>query len=316
MQQGFYPAISEDAYYSDTIFGDDAPPTLNNSLVKILNSQSPQHAWVQHPRLNPAYQPKHAAQFDRGKACQALIYGGEDQIVVIDAADYRTKAAKEQRDTARAAGKFPMLTGQVDEAVAMFEALERQLAVLGDNPRIFRGGVHEGTAVWKEGTVWCRARIDWLIETSPGHWLAVDYKTTETSVRPDDYERTFYNLGYHLQAEFYSRGIEATMDAKSVTFGFIAQEVSPPYAIAPVKASAENAGPYAREQVDNAIKVWEECLATDQWPGYPVRWAELDPPRYMAFKWDDESMQRQANPNQFAKACQCYRPHSEKPTNG
>ena len=306
-KQGFYPEISEEAYYSDTIFGKDAPPTLNHSTAKVLMHQSPQHAWVNHPRLNPNYTESHSDKFDRGKACQAMIYGGEECIVVVEANDYRTKAAKEARDSARAAGKFPLLATQWPLVQEMYAALERQLAVLGDDPRIFRGGVHEGTAVWQEGGVWCRCRIDWLFEKD-GHVLAVDYKTTEVSVKPDAYERTFYNMNYHTQADFYERAIRATLDAKSVTFGFIAREVAPPFAISPVKMSKENAAPYACEHVNQAIATWAECLATDQWPGYPVRWAELDPPGYLSYQWDNDSMKRAANPDQFERAFQFYRP--------
>src|SRR3990167_1259095 len=79
---------------------DPAPqPSLSASLAHVLLTRSPKHAWLAHPRLNPAWEPDESeARQDIGTIVHALLLEGDaSRVVVIEAEDYRTKAAKEAR---------------------------------------------------------------------------------------------------------------------------------------------------------------------------------------------------------------------------
>ena len=106
MQQGIF-TMSEETYHSDKI---GSEITLSNSIAKIIIQQSPQHAWYAHPRLNPRHKSVDSDRFDLGTACHSLLLEQSDaKIVYIDHDDYRTNAAKETRDMARAKGLTPIL---------------------------------------------------------------------------------------------------------------------------------------------------------------------------------------------------------------
>src|SRR5437762_6826395 len=66
---------------------------------------------------NPLYEPEAKTDFDIGVAAHLAVLEPERQarsIVLIEAGDYRTTKAREARDTARAAGKVPLLPYQFD----------------------------------------------------------------------------------------------------------------------------------------------------------------------------------------------------------
>ena len=47
------------------------------SIAKVLITQSPLHAWYQHPRLNPNFQSDHDSRFDIGSAAHAYAFVGK-----------------------------------------------------------------------------------------------------------------------------------------------------------------------------------------------------------------------------------------------
>jgi hypothetical protein len=245
------------------VYHTDPTPSaaLSNSIIRPLLNKSPLHAWMAHPKLNPNYKQVESTTFDLGKACHSLLLEGIDSVVVVDAEDWRTKAAKEARDAARAAGKNPMLPHQ---AAAVTEMAKACKAFVDRSP--LRGfmdaGAPEQTVVWQE-RVWCRARIDWLLDDRS---LMIDYKTTEAS-NPDDFIRSsMVQYGYDTQDVFYTRGM-AALGFKSMML-FLVQEVTPPYCCYIVEC-AESMREMARRKVQRAIDLWSECIATNTWPAYP-----------------------------------------------
>ena len=122
-------------------------PSLSSSVATALIDRSPRHAWQAHPRLNPVHEPDNRQDFDLGKAAHALLLEGRDVAEIVDAADYRTKAAREARDAAYAAGKTPLLAHQWQDVEAMIKAAIAQLAAHTDSDGIFEIGRAE--AAWR-----------------------------------------------------------------------------------------------------------------------------------------------------------------------
>lgn len=269
--------IPRDAYHADRV-ADQA--SLSASIAHILLTQSPAHAWTAHPRLNPDYQPDDDAKFDVGTVAHALLLEGDGANVVVDADDWRTKAAKEQRDLARAEGKVALLARHYDQVQDMLEAVTAQFGRFDVTPPLFAAGKPEQTLVWDEQGVTCRARLDWL----HNDYSAVDdFKTCGRSAKPDSWVRTMYGIGGDVQAAFYLRAVRA-VSGKDAQFRFVVAETAPPYAVS-VVSLAPSALTLANEKVDHALKLWRRCLETNEWPAYAnaVAYAEL--PAYEEMRW-------------------------------
>lgn len=247
-------------YHSDTC---DAP-SLSNSIIKTLLTKSPKHAWLKHPRLNPAYVSTEESKFDLGSAAHSLLLEGYDCCQVIDAEDWRTKEAKAARDRARASGLIPMLTHQYAEAVLMVEVARDYVSrsVLGD---IMAHGKPEQTLVWQdeETATWCRGRLDWLTDD---HSMILDYKTTSVPNPGAFCRSSMASFGYDTQDAFYTRGMRA-IGRVVPEFVFLVQEDTAPYSCYLV-ACAPSMKTLAEHKVQRAINLWAECLSTNTWPGY------------------------------------------------
>jgi len=267
VQPGIYD-IGALKYHADPA----AQPSLSSSIAKILITQSPRHAWLAHPRLNPNYVREEDSRFDLGTAAHAMLLERRDNVVWVEADDWRTKAAREMRDTTRALGRLPLLVKYkpvLQEMVAQ-AALTLQASELGD---ILTTGKAEQTLVWKDGDAWCRARLDLL---SADRRVILDYKSTENA-EPEAFIRQIGRLGYDVQAGYYTRGLNIVTSPSGVepTFIFLAQEITPPYECSLIALS--NAyREIAQAKVARAIRLWSYCLARNEWPGYgtQIRYAE------------------------------------------
>jgi hypothetical protein len=276
---GVYSMPAED-YHADPC----PAPSLSSGIARILISSSPRHAWVAHPRLNPAYEPEDSTTFDLGSAAHALLLEGEDRMAVIDAPDYRTKAAQEARDAARRSGKHPVLRAQYLAVKTMAGIALDAIAVCADLSGLtLDDGDPERVLVWREGDAWCRARPDWIARDLG---VQISYKTTATSANPSEFVRQVENLGYDLQDAFYLRGARACGAPNDAITLTLVQENSPPYACAwlaldPVYMAMAN-GKAAR-----SIELWQYCTKRNSWPGYPPRVHWITPPGYALAKWEE-----------------------------
>lgn len=276
--------ISEAEYHADPC----VEPSLSSSVAKVLLNQSPRHAWTMHPRLNPAAAPINRKDFDLGSAAHAMLLEGKEPFVIIDADSYRTNAAKEARDSAYAAGKIPLLTAQVADVHAMAAAATAQLKGHEEAFDAFATGKAEQTLIWREGSVWCRCRIDWLRGNPIPIW---DYKST-TDANPDAWQRRLFDLGFDVQAGFYRRGVRTILGIEDPDFRFIVQETSAPYALS-VVALTPAALALGDMKAERAIEQWRWCIKNNRWPGYPARTCFVDAPAWHEARFEAEKQREQ-----------------------
>jgi hypothetical protein len=262
--------VSSEQYHADDL-GD--VPTLSCSLSKILLNNTPSHARMAHPRLNPNYKPKESGRFDIGTAAHDALLEGLDIVTVCDFADWRTKAAQAARDDAYALGKTPLLPDQYQQVLDMCAAAKLAITRCADLDGMqLSQGKSEQTILWVDKTgAHCRARTDWMHDDRS---LILDYKTTDIK-NPAAWMRAIPGNGYDVQAAFYKRGV------KSVTgidpdFVFFVQETDAPYNcyfVGMPPAYLE----IGALKVQAAMTKWVECLRTNTWPGYPSRIMYPDP---------------------------------------
>ena len=262
---GIHHAVPEATYRNEP----GSVPALSQSIAKILLAKSPAHAWLAHPRLNPAWKPDGDTKFDVGNTVHKLMLGRGREIVVVDADDWRTKIAKEARDAALAEHKLAVLPHTMERAEAMVEAARSQLRARGygtdwDPDKDCGEVVVRAQA---ETGHWLTAMIDWLPSTTR-IW---DWKTSAMSVHPDNLGRLMASGDWPLQAAMHER-ILNIIDPGNIgrrEHRFVAQEITPPYALSVVRMTEAHMT-VGRVQVARAEAIWARCMATDTWPPYPV----------------------------------------------
>lgn len=283
---GFY-RMTEQQYHADPC----ASPSLSASLIKRAlpmgkGTGSMRHLRYAHPKLTPIpldEEQKSAMTF--GNAFHKLILGEGPDIVVVEAADWKTNAAKEKRDLALANGFIPVLTGHYEQALLMETLVREQVAQWPELDRIVSAdGWSEIVAVWIEetmhGPIFCRSMIDRL--PAEGAWL-LDWKTTMTSAGPDDFGRYLFDQGADIQAYLYARGVKA-LTGRTMGMLFAAVEQYVPHAIM-LHGIDRAAMAMAERKVLYGIETYAACLAADVWPGYPAHVAWQEAPPWHERKW-------------------------------
>lgn len=264
----------------------DPCPTasLSASIAKILLAKSPRHAWHAHPKLNPNYQTDDDAKFDFGSVAHAAFLEGLDVCEPLDFPDWRTKAAREARDAARASGRIPLLQKHYSAVQDMVVAADNALASCPDlSGMTLKDGQSERVLAWQESGIWCRAKLDWI---SNERDLILDYKTTAASASPVAWSRTLLGMGGEIQPAFYLRGNAATGGPEDARWVFLVQEVEPPYVCSLIGLSPEYLA-WAAKKVDDAIRIWSRCVSANDWPGYPNRVCHIDIPAWAEVQYDD-----------------------------
>lgn len=279
---------------------DPAPaPSLSAGVAHILNTQSPKHAWFAHPRLNPHYQREEDSQFDLGACAHAVLLEGEQSICAIDPMQYPGKkggipdgwtnqAIRDARDFARSQGKIPVLASKLTEIRLMAEAARDALrSVQGIEPIDLAQGDAEQVMLWQEGAVWCRARPDWRRKDRK---LILDYKSTAGSAEPSAWVRNQMKpMGFDVQAVHYLRGNRAISGPSYIAdWLFLVQENYPPYECSFVTLSNSDLE-IAQRKWDYAFAVWERCMETNRWNGYPRAIAHSEP---LAWEIDQDETRR------------------------
>lgn len=274
---GIYEITAEE-YHADPC----PHPSLSSSLATELIERSPLHAWAMHPRLNPKFVPEFRETFDLGTATHAYKLQGETGFAIVHADDWRTKAAREERDLARSIGKVPVLAKHWAGILVMVEALNQQLATFRDRPAPFTDGKPEQTLIWREGEAWCRARLDWLHDS---HLVIDDLKTTSASANPEAWSRSLFG-GPDVQAAFYLRGLRAVFgaEAERAIFRFVVVENFAPFACSVISLGPD-ALVIAEKKVRLALETWQRCMETDVWPAYPDRTCYASLPPWVEAQW-------------------------------
>ena len=204
--------------------------------------------------------------FDFGHAAHAEVLGIGMPIEVIDAPDWRTKAAQEAKKKAYAEGKVPLLADDKRAVEEMAAALRQHpiAAALLDPEH----GKPEVSGFWHDTDhdVMRRLRTDWLPDTDGGRLIVPDYKSCP-SAEPGAIRKAVANFGYYMQHAWYVDGLHALGVAEDIAFVFIFQEKTAPYLVTVAELDAE-AVLIGRKRNDQALQVYAECVATDTWPPY------------------------------------------------
>ena len=276
-------SMSAEAYHADCSAG---VASLSSSIAKVMLSETPRHAMLKHPRINPNYEPDDNSKFDLGSVAHELILGKGAGFEVLEFQDFRSNLAKAARAEAIEAGKAPILKHQFELAEDM--AIGAEEAIREIDPAFYGDDAEsELVAAWDDiGGVRCRAMIDRFDGVTV--W---DLKTTDLSLSDNNLSRQIVNMGYDLSAAFYLRGLSQLMPDMAGRFKFrwIFCEASAPHEVRVIEADATTLA-LGDKKAALAIQKWKNCIASGKWPGYPRTITTNTYPAWAESQWLEREM--------------------------
>jgi hypothetical protein len=275
--------MSDDVYHLDPVPGGSLS---SSGARRLLEPSCP--ALFHHWRHRAGPRTK---AMDFGTVAHWRMLGVGSPIVVVDADDWKTKAAQKQRLAAHAAGRVPMLL----KDYARTREMETALRADPDARNLFRPGVGavEQSMFWLdfEFQTWRRARLDLVIPGDETHpMVIVDYKTTG-AVDVASLAKTMVTYGYTQQGAWYIDAADALdlVPAAGVVFVLVFQMSDPPYLVRVAQPEPE-AIQWGRVKNRKAIDTYRECERTGVWPGYPRGVVSLAMPnwteRQLEHEWE------------------------------
>jgi hypothetical protein len=274
---GMYLDIPHAVYHSDPC----ELPSLSSHIANIVVNKSPGHAALMHPRLD-GKRTESSAAMETGSILHGLLLGGGQDLVEVDAKDWRTNAAKEERDNAAKEGKIAILKDKFQRILAASELVRKYL------PFDLSTAKTEVTCIWDSNGCPCRCRIDALMTD----WWVWDLKFCEDAT-VSAADRNIAGSGYHLQAAANINAIESLVpeQAGRVHFGlaFIEWE-NPQIGIKRVEIRGQLLD-VGNQRWKRAKATWAQCLARKSFPGYNTAIVEAECPAWIAN--DEFAMQMQ-----------------------
>ena len=140
---------------------------------------------------------------------------------------------------------------------------------------LLKSGQPEMSFFWwdKLSEQMCKCRPDWFCEDCG---IIVDLKTCQDA-SPEGFGKAIYNLGYHIQAAWYLKGVNQF--SKATRFIFIAVEKESPHLVGVYELDfvSQVAGEDAAAEL---LARYVVCKNSDSWPGYGDEIQEISLPYY------------------------------------
>ena len=259
---GIFLGLSDAEYHGDTFTPGQAPSISSSMLRDALRQPL---AAFDYKRKQPTT-PTDAMEV--GTIVHSLVLGTPSPVVTVDATSWRTNAAKEARETARAQGLIPILAQDLP-------ALQQMASSVRNNTEAARlldlEGVCESSWFWTDTQtgMLCRARPD-KAAFDGDRLVIIDYKTTQDASE-DGFSKAIATFGYHQQHAWYARaavelGLVETIE--DVDFFFIVQEIHAHNLTAVYRISGRDVE-LGEMMNDHALAKLAAAFKNDSWPGYP-----------------------------------------------
>jgi len=263
---GIIAGLSESEYFAN--------PALSSTEARWLLSSPATYRW------NKDHREPSTAAFDFGSAVHTRVLGTGWPVVAIDASDWRTKAAQQQRDEARDNGLIPMLAKDLAQVDAMAESV---LAHPTARKLFEADGIAEASVFSTDPLtgVATKARFDKLNAD-----CAVDLKTTAGKADADGFTKSVAAYSYQVQEAHY---VDTYYNATEtlIPFKFVVVEKSEPYLVG-IYELDEHFKEIGAADALKARELYAECSATGTWPGYDEDVQLISPPSWLAWRHEEE----------------------------
>ncbi len=303
MKSGVFPNLSMREYL--------AAEALSAGVIHTLNTQCPKAAWYEshlNARSIDVDEDDDTAESDTGSVShQILLEGSRDCCAIINPEDHpaektgaiprgwTNKSIRQARDTARAAGKIPMMPASMNKCMRIVESAREYIDSLRTTePAIWGalqpdGGQSELSVFFEQEGILSRMRPDRI---SNDRRIVVHLKTTATNVEPEAWART-QMAGYWLTAAWYRLGIDLTFGVPDSQHFFLVVGQKPPHLCSLIGVDPAGMA-HGVEQMDVGFREWQRCVAANRFPGYPARAVYPEVPAYEIARWQEHTAVREA----------------------
>lgn len=281
-----------------------AVKALSATGAWLIDSECPAVYWHTSPFNPNAEQPERGHQMDIGTAAHlALLEPArlDERTVVVEAKDWRTNKAREERDAAYEAGLTPLLLADLDLVCDLRDRLWKDARVA----KLLAGAETEFSYFWTaDNGIACKARADLVNRKAK---VIADLKTS-ASANPAFFQRRAFDAGHFLRVPWYLDGwLETTGEKCDYVFITIASK--PPHLITLARLD-ERAIEWGRMVIRRTLDIFKRCLDADRWPGYSDETLTVGLPNWAEFRMADREAEGDFRPSkaQIAAANQLLEP--------
>lgn len=228
---------------------------LNNSGIKLIVNHSPFHY-------------KNAERDETS----SLVIGHAGHTAVLEPDEFEsryavfpegmTKTTKEGKSTwaeLESSGKSILRFSEYTAAMSAAKAIRGNRVA----NELLADGDAEVTVLAEIDDVPTKIRIDYY---RPDLGMLIDVKTSDDAGL-GAFSRSIASYGYDIQAAFYLDTCRM-LDLPAESFVFIVVENKAPYGVA-VYEIDQTSIEIGREKYQRGLDIYRQCIAFDEWPGYP-----------------------------------------------
>lgn len=254
-------------------------PSLSSTQARLLLDSPAKYKYaLTHPQ-------EHKDAYDLGTAVHTRVLGVGAEAVVLEFPDMRTKAAREARDQARAAGQIVLSAADMAKVDGMAEAVLAHPVARA----LFEQEGHSETSVFATDPttgVDMRARFDFLPDFVQSDPVAVDLKTTGKKASKAGFERSVLEWEYETQERFYFHTLKHAIGWE-IPFRFVVVETAAPYLVGIHELDVvwKEMGD---DKVKRALDLYAEYSDSGEWPGYPLEVQLSSPPVFAIYRHEEE----------------------------
>jgi hypothetical protein len=245
---------------------------LHQSIAKMLVFQCP--AVARYLLDNPD-EKKPSREMDLGSLVDQMVFGGSGWHT-IDAENYRTKKAQQERDAAYERGQVPVLSKDVEAAQRLAGRIRSRLLEEGID---LNNCWKQRSMRWSSSPllVECEGTPDLAI-LHPSEWVTVDLKVGERT-DPVHLGNHVVNQGWHIQAAAYQEaGFQTYPDIDRRGRHLILAAETSGAQLVQLHPLSEMMMDMGRHAWERAQRIWMDCQRKNEWPEYESR--ELMPSNY------------------------------------
>lgn len=214
---------------------------------------------------------------DRGSLVDQMLFG-ERNFHTVDAKDWRTKVAQQERDAAIERGQIPMLAKEADELETAAGLVRSELLMRGVD---LAECITQRTYQWTgEDGVECEGTPDIVCPNG----TTIDLKCGPQA-SPDSITKQAWDMCWDVQGAAYQEAVKGNGEHWIIRAGISAE---------PLLVTVCKLSPYfmeiGRQRLAHTRSIWANCLESNEWPEWPD--TVIDPPNFAVSKWIEGGLSR------------------------
>lgn len=270
-----------------------------------LATECPALYWHRSPFNPAAAAPENGKRMDIGTALHLAALEPDrlaQRTVMIEADDWRTKEARDQRDAAYDAGQVPLLI----KDAALVDRLADAIRCNKHAAELLDGALTEVSYFWTAAGIPCKARAD--IQRNDGRMG--DLKAS-ASASPEFFQRQAFRAGHFLRVPWYCDGYEVAYGKRISEYWFIVASSEEPHLVTTCRLD-DRAIEWGRLKIRRAMALFRECRSRGIWPPYCPEPVTIGLPDWAEYRLADQEQAGHFSEDDIRRGIEFLAPIKEK----